>query len=1023
MYNDAHSNSSDCRFFVAILDNFGNFSQDVRQSYLLVAISTSNNPGGLTSSDWNFYNFNVKDPTTYNYALFPKGGYNASGFVVTYDMLDGYYNGSNNSNYGQFVHVSSIAIKNDGTNQGGTKVVPVQPTSPDGNYTLVPAQMHSALSNDDSGQQPMYFVEAPIVPQDSNGHYSIVHVLKETYVFTSSGATWSFLADPISVNPYLSTSNPSDPGGSPGLDLFPTGQTDYAWQMESMALRTVGGDTYLVAAHAVRQDSSAGSSDCIDWAEFQLTTGSSPIALVQQGEINPGAGVYDFLPGVEIAANGAIGLEYLECSASEYLSMYVTQHLPSDPAGVMDPPVLLQSGAAALEGKPGGSGGVIVGDSTSISIDPSDGSFWGVNEYASSTSGIYGGTGVDNWATYVAHWVPDEFVFTAPSSATAGTSFTVTVTAKHLNSSSADTSYGGTVHFTSSDSQAVLPANATLTNGVGTFTVTLKTVGSGTQTLTATDTANPTIIGDSNPISLGAAAPSHFSVTAPAQVAASSAFNFTVTALDSYGNLASSYSGTVHFSSTDSQAALPGNHTLSGGSGVFTATLNTGSSGGTNQTVTATDTVTSSITGSAVISVHSIVVGLTVIAPVSVTSGSTFNVTVFAFDQYGNLATGYGGTLQFTSTDSSATLPGNHTLTNAVGVFTAVLYGTSQSGTSYTITATDTINSGITGTTSSITVFKAPDVFSVTLSTTQPSAGALVYVYAVAYYGTPPNLVVDTNFNDTVHFSTTDNLAALPTDSALSGGYLTPALAVFKTAGTQKVTATDVGNSSVTGDAILTVTGLAASHFEILAPSVVIVGTSFSITVLAEDTYGNLDATYAGTVQFASSDGAASLPASTTLSSGVGVFSATLNTTGSQTIGATDTANSAISGSASLAVAAQNAFTITLSSTTVGLTDGPSPYVEVTITAVDGNGNTISTFNGSVIITVGGLPGGSSSGFAYLGTGYAFGSPPPSISLVNGVAVIDAWFDSDGVWSITVWDSTNSSISGSSAGITATFGG
>jgi hypothetical protein len=54
-------------------------------------------------------------------------------------------------------------------------------------------------------------------------------------------------------------------------------------------------------------------------------------------------------------------------------------------------------------------------------------------------------------------------------------------------------SYPGTVTFTSSDTAAVLPGNTTLTNGLGTFTATLNTVG--TQTLTASDVAVPTING------------------------------------------------------------------------------------------------------------------------------------------------------------------------------------------------------------------------------------------------------------------------------------------------------------------------------------------------------------------------------------------------------------------------------------------------------------------------------------------------------------------------------------------------
>ena len=79
------------------------------------------------------------------------------------------------------------------------------------------------------------------------------------------------------------------------------------------------------------------------------------------------------------------------------------------------------------------------------------------------------------------------FYVVAPASATAGTSFSFTVTAQD-GSNATDTGYAGTVHFTSSDGQAVLPANSTLTSGVGTFSATLKTAGN--QTITATDTVS-----------------------------------------------------------------------------------------------------------------------------------------------------------------------------------------------------------------------------------------------------------------------------------------------------------------------------------------------------------------------------------------------------------------------------------------------------------------------------------------------------------------------------------------------------
>ena len=49
----------------------------------------------------------------------------------------------------------------------------------------------------------------------------------------------------------------------------------------------------------------------------------------------------------------------------------------------------------------------------------------------------------------------------------------------------------------------MLPANATLTNGVGTFSVTLKTAG--TQTISVTDTANSSLIGFSSTITVAGA--------------------------------------------------------------------------------------------------------------------------------------------------------------------------------------------------------------------------------------------------------------------------------------------------------------------------------------------------------------------------------------------------------------------------------------------------------------------------------------------------------------------------------------
>ena len=111
-------------------------------------------------------------------------------------------------------------------------------------------------------------------------------------------------------------------------------------------------------------------------------------------------------------------------------------------------------------------------------------------------------------------------------------------------------------------------------------------------------------------------------LTAPTQATSNFPFSFTVTAKDSLNNTVTGYTGTVHFTSSDSGASLPADYTFtSGDAGVHTfwATLTVGVTGSTNLpatvSLTATDTVTSPITGTASVTVlpsqaHSYVMSL-----------------------------------------------------------------------------------------------------------------------------------------------------------------------------------------------------------------------------------------------------------------------------------------------------------------------------------------------------------------------------------------------------------------------------
>src|SRR5207249_8437864 len=127
---------------------------------------------------------------------------------------------------------------------------------------------------------------------------------------------------------------------------------------------------------------------------------------------------------------------------------------------------------------------------------------------------------------------------------------------------------------------------------------TLKIAGS--QSLTATDTVTSSITGSQSGIVVTAAAATHFAITAPANVSIGVAFSVTVTALDAYGNIATGYLGTIHFTSTDNKAILPNNYTfVAADAGVHTFTVTFKSTG--TESLTATDTHTGSIKGSATV--------------------------------------------------------------------------------------------------------------------------------------------------------------------------------------------------------------------------------------------------------------------------------------------------------------------------------------------------------------------------------------------------------------------------------------
>jgi hypothetical protein len=591
-------------------------------------------------------------------------------------------------------------------------------------------------------------------------------------------------------------------------------------------------------------------------------------------------------------------------------------------------------------------------------------------------------TGTSNTIT-VSPAAATHFLVSAIAVATGNVPFPLTITAQDQFNNTA-TGYAGTVHFTSSDPLGTMPADSTLTGGLGVFQTTLR-IG-GPQIVIATDTVSSSITGTSNVITVTEAVATHFNVGVPATTTAGAAFGVLVTAADANNNPVLTYTGTVHFTSSDGAAVLPADTGLALGTGTFSATLKTAGS----QLLTVTDTVTAiSGTGGPLNVFAAAATHFTVSAPAIATGNSGFGVTVTAQDQFNNTAVGYAGTVHFTSSDGSATLPANSPLSAGVSTFPATL----RTGGTQTITATDTVSASITGTSNAITVTTGPATHFLVSAPATATAGSAFSITVTAQDATNSTV---TSYAGTVHFTASDGLAVLPADSTLTNGVGTFS-STLKTAGLQSITATDTVTGTISGTASVTVSAAAATHFVVSAPASATGNVAFSFTVTALDQFNNTATGYAGTVHFTSSDGTATLPANSTLTSGIATLSATLHTGGAQTITATDIVTASITGTS-------NAITVTVGPATHFLVSAPASATagtafSLTVTAKDASNNTVTGYAGTVHFT-------ASDGQAVL---------PADSTLTNGVGTFSSTLKTAGLQSITATDTVTGTISGTAS--------
>jgi hypothetical protein len=391
----------------------------------------------------------------------------------------------------------------------------------------------------------------------------------------------------------------------------------------------------------------------------------------------------------------------------------------------------------------------------------------------------------------------------------------------------------------------------------------------GTPTLSASDDAfTPAAATQVETISPAAADQFAVSTSFAGADVAGAAGTITVEAEDPFGNTADQYLGTVELSGSDrGMTGLPASYAFTAadaGSHTFTGVILVTAG---SQTITATDSATATITGSATVDVVPAAANQVAITSMamSLVAGDMGQVTLQLEDAYGN--PGAVSTSDQTiglHTDSAA---GTFLSSSAgSGPITSITIPTGQS--SATISYSDT-RAGTPTLTASDGAFSSPAATQVevvnpsavthlVVTTSFPSpdvAGTVgsVTITAMDAYGNTAGSGPD-QYLGTVEISSTDNrMTGLPstyTFTAADAGSHTFTSVVLATVGNRTVSATDSDMSTIAGNAAVTVTAAPASRlvFTTPPPDPITAGQAFSVTVTAEDPYGNQAGSFDGDV-------------------------------------------------------------------------------------------------------------------------------------------------------------------------------
>ena len=330
---------------------------DTSNSALLIAASQSGDPAGK----WNYYKINVGAAN--QWGDFPVLGFNANWVVVSMNMFQirgqGSYIGTN-------LYVFSKADLYDSNGTGNH----VTFSDTEGEFTPV-------RDYDSSQPNTLYLMQEFASEYTSDPSTGEIRVSKlsgaigaETFSGGNGGTAlihspWSDAGADADFGPQLGASTKLDTGDS---------------RLGNCVMRTAK----IWCAHTIFLPYGHPTRAAAQW--FQIDPSQNPPSILQLGRIDdPGSTFYFAYASIAVNKNSDALIGYTRFSANDYPTAAFAYRTAGDPAGAMQPEVVVKAGETSYVNPGARTGSNRWGDYSVTVVDPvNDLAFWTLQEYAST---------------------------------------------------------------------------------------------------------------------------------------------------------------------------------------------------------------------------------------------------------------------------------------------------------------------------------------------------------------------------------------------------------------------------------------------------------------------------------------------------------------------------------------------------------------------------------------------------------------------------------------------------------------